>query len=183
MEVVALGRLAEVEDTVAANVTPPMRVRVQKRQRENYDHTRVLHDEDDRVCETVEDVVKVLADLDFAPSCVDMEWEFDVEDVFVRPADAFGEAVDPAGYRIRTTFRRPDRDTGEIRRGEGRWWEVPLRVTESGVVKTAFAAAKLILEHELMESFKWKGVRVFDPHHSVRELAAIHPGRYNETIP
>lgn len=122
-------------------------------------------------------VKSVLNAITFAPSCVDMYWSWEVEDVFVvrdgndRSTQA---AMTQVAYRLRTTFRRPDRDTGEAAIGYGRWWEVPKDTTVSGVVKTAFAAAKMILEHELMESFKWNGVRVFDPHNNVLDLAQIN---------
>lgn len=121
-----------------------------------------------------------------------MGWEFDAEEVFVNVREGFlthtdrdgrMQSVELAGYRLRTTFRRPERETGAIQTGEGRWWEIPVGVTESGVVKTVFAAAKLVLEHELMESFKWRGSRVFDPHHSIHELASIQSGRYTMSIP
>lgn len=122
------------------------------------------------------DVRRVLSKIKFAPSCVDMGWKWEVEEVFVIDGSHGGSSGDdyaPAGFRLRTTFKRPDRTTGKIKVGKGRWWEVPADVTVSGVVKTAFAAAKLILEHELMESFKFDGSRVFDPHNDVRDLARI----------
>lgn len=109
-----------------------------------------------------------LAKVRFAPSCVDMGWKWEVMPVYA------GSGV-PAGFLIRTTFQRPDRDTGAIERGFGRWWHIPPDVTRSGIVKTAFAAARLILEHEIMESFHYDDVRVFDPHHEISDLrAAAH---------
>jgi len=134
---------------------------------------------------SAEDVRKTLSQLSFAPSCVDMGWEWEVEVVYrmdaENPLPGRPQMVG-CSYRLRTTFMRPDRETREIKKGFGRWWEVPLDVTVSGVVKTAFAAAKMILEHELMESFKWRDARVFDPHHTVGELASIQPGRYTDSI-
>lgn len=100
----------------------------------------------------------------FAKSCVDMGWRWEV-----KPVEELGE---PVGFLLRTTFQRPDRDTGRIERGFGRWWHVPYDVTETGIVKAAFAAAKLILEHELMESFRYGSVRLFDPHHDIADLCA-----------
>lgn len=114
----------------------------------------------DFAVECKEQVEQILNDISFAPSCVDMSWIWEVKKV-------------DGGYLIRTTFRRPDRETGTISTGYGRWWFTPDGTTLSGIVKTAFAAAKLILEHEIMESFKWQGKRVFDPHNSVIDLAAL----------
>ncbi len=138
---------------------------------------------------SIEGIEKTLRQLTFAPSCVDMAWGWKVEAIFTQGAT--GVTVDgvtayqaiPAGFRFCTTFRRPDRKTGEISVGFGRWWEVPLDTTVSAVVKSAFKAAMLILEHELMESFKWKNARVFDPHNTVQELASLGSARYTNGIP
>ncbi len=78
------------------------------------------------------------------------------------------------GWFIRVTFHRPDRVTGEFARGHGRWWVVEYGSTKSAVVKTAFTAMKMIVEHELMEGFMWQGVRIFDPHHTVDQLAQVN---------
>ncbi len=118
---------------------------------------------------TLDEVRAILADVKFAPSCVDMCWEWEVKEI--RDYDQWEDQFHPGGFLVRTTFQRPDRDTGVVSKGYGRWWHVPSDVTESGVVKTAFAAAKMILEHELMESFHYNGFRIFDPHHTVDELA------------
>lgn len=112
----------------------------------------------------IEDIKFIVSCITFAPSCVDMGWDWEVHPVdgnFLR------------GYAIRTTFRRPERDSGEIATGYGRWWFVPEDITLSGVVKTAFKAAMLILEHELMESFKFQGKRPFDPHNSITDLISL----------
>lgn len=133
------------------------------------------------VCEdmmTVEKLHSVLAKVTFAPSCVDMGWTWEVRPEFP------GRGLEPCGFLIRTTFRRPDRDTGAIETGYGRWWHVPADVSESGIVKTAYAAARMILEHELMESFRYDGVRLFDPHHDIEDLraAAKHHARAQEGL-
>ena len=114
---------------------------------------------------TLNEVTIILRRVRFAPSCVDMNWKWDAQ-----------QLPDGGGLLIRTSFQRPDRDTGLLQWGYGRWWHVPQDVTESGIVKTAFAAAKMILEHELMESFRYDGVRLFDPHHDLADLteAAVH---------
>jgi hypothetical protein len=127
----------------------------------------------------LDDVKFILSCITFAPSCVDMGWEWEVESVSSTMYDGTERL---RGYALRTTFRRPERESGEISIGYGRWWIVPQDVTVSGVVKTAFAAAKMILEHEVMESFKWQGKRVFDPHNSVELLAHLQDDIV-ETLP
>jgi hypothetical protein len=112
----------------------------------------------------------IISEVCFAPSCVDMGWEW-----FVEPVGNLEHAVDDAfvGWLIWTSFRRPDRDTGEIDRGFGRKWFVPKGSSESAVVITCFLAAEQILKHELMEAFRYKEVRVFDPHNTVEQLASV----------
>lgn len=125
-----------------------------------------------------EDIRALLKKITFAPSCVDMGWDWEVEWV-----EGSSVSAPHMGFLIRTTFRRPDRDSGVIATGYGRWWHVPPDVTPSGVVKTAFAAAKMILEHELMESFRFEGERLFDPHHTIDDLyAATAHARWKRVV-
>jgi hypothetical protein len=79
-------------------------------------------------------------------------------------------------WRIRCSFRRPERDTGEVGTGFGRWWLIEPGSTVSAVVKTMYAAAKMIVEHELLEAFKFDGGRPFDPHRTVQDLVSTAPG-------
>ena len=106
----------------------------------------------------------VLDQITFAPSCVDMGWGWQIEEL--RLAD--GKL---RGWLVNTTFRRPDTHTGEIGIGSGRQELVAFGASESGVVKTAWLLAELIVRHELMEAFLYKGVRIFNPHHTVEELS------------
>ncbi len=42
---------------------------------------------------------------------------------------------------------------------------------DSTVVKTCWLLLELLVRHELMESFQYRGVKLFDPHKTVEELA------------
>lgn len=113
---------------------------------------------------------KILSAITFAPSCVDMGWRWEIYE-----ADN--------GHLIRTVFRRPDTVSGVVQEGFGRWWHLPSDVTESGVVKTAYAAMRMILEHELMEAFLYEGKKIFNPHHTVEDLQLAcrqHNGGFND---
>jgi hypothetical protein len=110
----------------------------------------------------------VLDQITFAPSCVNMGWAWQIETL---PSSR--------GWLVNTTFRRPDTHTGEIGTGTGRQELIAFGTTESGVVKTAWLLAELIVRHELMEAFLYKGVRIFDPHHTVDELSL--PARARKT--
>jgi hypothetical protein len=93
----------------------------------------------------------------FGPS-LDWDWSTEIESVM------------GGGWRFRWSFKRPDRDCGNVGRGAGRWWIVEPEATLDSVVKTAFAAAKMVVEDELMEAFHFDCARPFDPHRSVEDL-------------
>jgi hypothetical protein len=114
--------------------------------------------------ETEQALRAVLDQITFAPSCVDMGWAWQIEEL--RLAD--GKL---RGWLVNTTFRRPDTHSGEIGIGTGRQELVAYGASESAVVKTAWLLAELIVRHELMEAFLYKGVRIFNPHHTVEELS------------
>ncbi len=61
-------------------------------------------------------------------------------------------------------YDRLDTFTGIDGIGYARPWHISRAQTETGLVKTAFAAVKLVEEHEAMEAFKYRDVRPFDPH-------------------
>ena len=123
---------------------------------------------EDTTVATVDDVRAVLARISFAPSCLDMGWQWEVEELRV------GSEETLKGWHVNTTFQRPDTDTGIVGTGRGRKEFVALGTSESGVVKTAWLLAELIVRHELMEAFLYRGVRIFDPHHTVDELSLPH---------
>ena len=114
--------------------------------------------------ETQETLRAILDQITFAPSCVNMGWAWQIEEL--RLADG-----SLRGWLVNTTFRRPDTNTGEIGIGSGRQELIAKGSSESGVVKTAWLLAELIVRHELMEAFLYQGVRIFNPHNTVEELS------------
>lgn len=123
-----------------------------------------------RIVET-ETVRWILNAIKIGPSCLDMGWEWTVEEVLYGQ-DGFEGGV-LKGWLIGTTFRRPERDSGTIGTGRGRDWWIPVGTTESAIVKTAFVACKMIVEHELLEAFHYLGERIFDPHNTVASLVGL----------
>jgi len=120
---------------------------------------------------TTADLRAIVGDVSFAPNCVNMGWAWEIEEVHVSPDGAL------KGWLVNTTFRRPDTETGVVGIGRGRKEFVAVGTSESGVVKTAWLLAELIVRHELMEAFLYRGVRIFDPHHTVDELSMPHRAR------
>src|ERR1041384_2693005 len=125
----------------------------------------------DKVVSTTADLRAILGDVSFAPNCVNMGWAWEIEEVHVAPDGAL------KGWLVNTTFQRPDTDTGAVGTGRGRQEFIAVGTSESGVVKTAWLLAELIVRHELMEAFLYRGVRIFDPHHTVDELSMPHRAR------
>lgn len=106
----------------------------------------------------IKEIKKVLKNIAFAPSNLDMGWDFQVKKT-------------QGGFLIRTSFKRPDTNTGKVGTGYGRWMFVDKKADERSVVMTAWVCAELIVKHELMEAFLYRKVRIFDPHKSLEQLA------------
>lgn len=104
------------------------------------------------------EIGRILSKITWVASCVDMDWKWEVKYV-------------DGGHLIRTTFQRPDINTGEVGTGYGRWMHIPDGTTKEGIVKTAWLCAELIVRHELMESFLFDGNKIFDPHKSITDLS------------
>lgn len=56
---------------------------------------------------------------------------------------------------------------------KGRKWRISFHATEDEVVKTAFAAALMALEHEARERFEYCGQPIFHPHMDVNALVGL----------
>ena len=56
--------------------------------------------------------------------------------------------------------------TGKVAPQHSRTWDIT-GMNEEQIVKTAFIALKVAIEHETMEFFKYRGRVVFDPHASL----------------
>lgn len=114
----------------------------------------------------IEDVKKILSKITFGPSNLDMGWDWDVKETKIYDNGVLLEK----GFSIRTTFMRPDINSGEIEKGYGRWMYVPENISSDGLVKTGWLCAELVVKHELMESFLYENKRIFDPHKSLEDL-------------
>ena len=71
-------------------------------------------------------------------------------------------------------FRHTDRLFLQVE-PNGRKWALSEHMTPSEIVRTAFMAALAYEEHELRESFTYKGVAIFGPHLDVEDLAKRAP--------
>lgn len=109
----------------------------------------------------IKEIKKIVKNITFAPSNLDMGWKWQVK-----------ETQD--GFLIRTSFKRPDTNTGKFGTGYGRWMFIHKNSDDRGIVMTAWVCAEMIVKHELMEAFLYKNIRILDPHKSLEDLAHPH---------
>lgn len=122
----------------------------------------------------IEEIKKTIKRISFAPSNLDMGWKFEIKESYEK------DSVEN-GFFIRTTFKRPDTNTGKVGIGYGRWMFIDKNADDRSVVMTAWVCSKLIVEHELMEAFLFDGVRILDPHKSLEALAYPHELKKKKT--
>lgn len=74
-------------------------------------------------------------------------------------------------FQVRLVFRRADAVTQVMDWGATRWWVVDYSdmvddddAILDRTVKTLYACFKQLIEHEVMETFCYKGEPLFDPH-------------------
>lgn len=76
------------------------------------------------------------------------------------------DVQNPATGRIfiQCVYTAPCTVTQQLKEWHGRKWYLSDYMTDDEVVKTAYAAFKAAVEHEVMEGFTFDGQRVFNPH-------------------
>jgi hypothetical protein len=72
-------------------------------------------------------------------------------------------------------YLAPCTKTNSVEEWRGRKWYLTPHMLEDEVVKTAYAAFKAAVEHEIMEGFKYDGTVVFNPHTDFRKLMEVSP--------
>ncbi len=76
-------------------------------------------------------------------------------------------------FFIQVTYKAKCNKTGKMQEWHGRKWYLSDHMTNDEVVKTAYAAFKATVEHEIMEGFKINGVVLFNPHVNYLSLIKI----------
>lgn len=74
---------------------------------------------------------------------------------------------------LQVEFYAPDLKTGEPSFQKGRKWFLSYHMTKSEVVSTAFKAVLTAVEHEVRETFRYKGRAIFGPHFDVDALVSF----------
>ena len=71
-----------------------------------------------------------------------------------------------------------DEDVKGYKMHSGRKWYISSHMTDSEVVQTVFLAIKTWEEHEIRETFTYKGERIFGPHFDVESLKEIAENKH-----
>lgn len=121
---------------------------------------------------TTDELKAVLDKIAFLNTALDFKWQFHHDSIMI-PVGLVLKYEWCHGWLLWCSFERPDTNTGKIGRGRGRDEIVWEGATVSAVVKTCWVLVELLVRHELMEGFRWDGARIFNPHNTVEELAAL----------
>jgi hypothetical protein len=62
---------------------------------------------------------------------------------------------------------------GNEKEWHGRKWYLSPHMIDDEIIKTVFLAFKVVIEHEVLEGFKYDGKAVFNPHVNFEELVKI----------
>jgi hypothetical protein len=66
-----------------------------------------------------------------------------------------------------------DNVTGEPMAWKGRKWLLSEHMTDGEIVQTAFLATLTAIEHEIRETFTFRGAAIFDPHYDIQKLVDL----------
>lgn len=125
----------------------------------------------------ITDLNNLLSQITMNNSCLDFKWEFEFKEYFIDQLSKF-----PAGWLVWVKFQRPDVHTGEISYGRGREEVIEYGSSETRAVMTCWVLIKMIIEHELLEAFKYKGKTVFYPHTDINKLISINDDKEMNAI-
>ena len=139
----------------------------------------------EKIVRTTKDVWEILNKVTFEKSVLDFKWHFGVKEVTIASSERGASDTvkndripsDKNAWLIWGIFERPDTNTGLMGEGRGRDEIIYMGTTESGVVKTAWVIVEMLVRHELMEAFRYEGIRPFDPHNQISALNSLQDGR------
>lgn len=74
---------------------------------------------------------------------------------------------------LQLAWEAPCGETGELNLQKSGKWFISRYATDSEIVQTALKAVLVAMEHEVRETFRFKGKPVFHPHYNVYALLSI----------
>lgn len=88
----------------------------------------------------------------------------------ITPIVIYDEGGPGDAWLLQVTYEEPDVDTGVVTTQRSREWLIRPSMSESEVVRTAYAAVTRSYMHVVAENFTYKGKRVFGPHVDIDAL-------------
>ena len=123
---------------------------------------------DETIIDSKEDLEKIINNVTYDNSILNqLRFKFGIESHYNKE----GEEI---GWEIYCEFYRPDIVTGQMGWGRGRNEIIKKGAYEGSAVKTMYLLIELLLKHEAMEGFRYCGIQVFNPHHTLPELSLPH---------
>jgi hypothetical protein len=77
-----------------------------------------------------------------------------------------------ADLRLRAEWLGPDAETGKMENQQSRWWPLSEHMCKTEIIQTAFLCVLKAEEHEIRETFRYKGKAPFHTHIDIETLAA-----------
>lgn len=111
----------------------------------------------------INEVKAIIAKIEMTCIHTTFKIRVDMDNVYVNSGRIF----------IQVQYKAPDSRTGKLSDWNGRKWYLSEHMTEDEIVKTCFAAFKAVVEHEVMEGFRYEDKIVFNPHVDFRELMSV----------
>ena len=75
---------------------------------------------------------------------------------------------------IQLVYTALDHELGVHKGQKARKWYLSEHMTDDEILKTAYAAFRMAVQHEVVEGFTVDGVRVFDPHRPIEALLGLN---------
>ena len=80
---------------------------------------------------------------------------------------------DEIDLRLRAEWEAPDAVTGKMEIQKSRWWPLSKHMVKTEIIQTAFLCVMKAEEHELRETFLYRGKAVFNTHININTLHAM----------
>lgn len=102
------------------------------------------------------------------------DWKFVVQERTVVPATALTSFIEQeTDLRVRAEWMGMDMVTGKPETQQSRWWPLSVHMCKTEVIQTAFLCVLKAEEHEIRETFQYRGKAPFHTHIDVDTLAGV----------
>ena len=108
--------------------------------------------------------------VDRIQSMLDTEVQYKDWKFVVNHRDVFVQGSWDVDLRLRAEWLAPDAATGQMEKQQSRWWPLSKHMVKTEIVQTALKCAFVAEEHEIRETFKYKGRAAYNSHIDIETL-------------